>query len=83
MCGREGGLAVATSTRPEAVKKRETEDPGDSARRSAVATTTEIQRKCERAQTRGGAGAVAVVVAAVVVVVVAARVVVVDSRARQ
>lgn len=82
MCGREGGLAVATSTRPEAVKKRETEDPGDSARRSAVATTTEFQRKCERAQTRGGAVAVPVV-AAVVVVVVAARLVVVDSRARQ
>lgn len=82
MCGREGGLAVATSTRPEAVKKRETEDPGDSARRSAVATTTEFQRKCEHAQTRGGAVAVPVV-AAVVVVVVAARGVVVDSRARQ
>lgn len=82
MCGREGGLAVATSTRPEAVKKRETEDPGDSARRSAVATTTEFQRQCECAQTRGGAVAVDVV-AAVVVVVVAARVVVVDSRARQ
>lgn len=82
MCGREGGLAVATSTRPEAVKKRETEDPGDSARRSAVATTTEFQRKCERAQTQGGAVAGAVV-AAVVVVVVAARGVVVDSRARQ